>query len=335
MKNRKHILWGTVTGCAMLTMILDSKTALLSAQTGLNLCIKTVIPALFPFFVLSGIINSCLIGQKLSLLRPFGKLCKIPNGGESLLLIGFLAGYPVGAQLIAQAYQYGQISKATAHRMLGFCNNAGPAFLFGMLTPLFTRAIVPWILWGIHMISALMIGYFLPQADRSVCSIQQTKPILLPKALQNALKNITTVCGWVILFRVIIGFCERWFFWWLPKEIQILFSGFLELSNGIMSLHYLSSEGFRFIFASAMLAFGGLCVGMQTTSVTDTLGSGLYFPGKILHCLLSTAFSLLLMPLLFKDEPNINITILPLILLGMISLMFILLLRRKKVVAFA
>ena len=38
---------------AMLALILDSKTALLGAQSGLDLCVRTVIPSLFPFFVIS------------------------------------------------------------------------------------------------------------------------------------------------------------------------------------------------------------------------------------------------------------------------------------------
>jgi len=335
MKNRKRVVLGSAAGLAMLVMILDTKTAIISAQTGLQLCIKTVIPSLFPFFVLSGIINSCLLGQKISILRPLGKLCKIPKGGESLLLIGFLAGYPVGAQLITQAYKDGNIPKTTAHRLLGFCNNAGPAFLFGMLSPLFTQHLVPWVIWGIHIASALIIGYFLPPKEGLHCSITQTPPVTLPKALQSATKNMASVCGWVIIFRVIIGFFSRWFLWGFPEEIQALLSGFLELSNGIVALNHLPSEGLRFVFSGAMLAFGGLCVGMQTLSVTEDLGSGYYFPGKVAHCLLSTVFSLLLHPVLFRNETAIRVTFLPMGILTTLTLFLLLFLRRKKVVAFA
>ena len=61
MQKGKRIIWGLVAGCAMLVIILDTRTAILSAQSGLQLCIKTVIPSLYPFFILSGIINSSLL----------------------------------------------------------------------------------------------------------------------------------------------------------------------------------------------------------------------------------------------------------------------------------
>lgn len=334
MQKGKRIIWGLVAGCAMLVIILDTRTAILSAQSGLQLCIKTVIPSLYPFFILSGIINSSLLGQSFRIMRPLGRLCRIPKGGESLLLVGFLAGYPAGAQLIAQAYRSGSISKETAHRMLGFCNNAGPAFLFGMLSPLFTDSFVPWVIWGIHIACALIIGCLLPKNNELQCSIAAMPLMSLSKSLQNATKNMVSVCGWVITFRVIIGFCNRWFLWRIPEEGQILLTGFLELSNGIVLLNNLMSEGMRFVLSSAMLAFGGLCVAMQTLSVTEGLGSGYYFPGKVAQCLLSIVFSLLLQPILFRSEKVISVGILPTLGLIVLTVLFLSLIRRKKVVAF-
>lgn len=334
MQNRKRILRLLAAGCAMLVMILDARTALLSAQSGLQLCIKTVIPSLYPFFVLSGIINSSLFGHDFRITGPVGRLCKIPKGGESLLFVGFLAGYPVGAQLIAQSYKNGSISKETAHRMLGFCNNAGPAFLFGMLSPLFANSFVPWVIWGVHIASALTVGRFLPEKGESRCSITPMSPMSLPQSLGIATRNMASVCGWVITFRVIIGFCNRWFLWLFPEEGQILLTGFLELSNGIVLLKNLPSEGLRFILSSAMLSLGGLCVGMQTLSVTEGLGSGYYFPGKAAQCLLSVGFSLLLQPILFQSEHAISVGILPIVCTIVLTVVYFLLLRGKKVVAF-
>lgn len=333
MRNRKSTIWGLIASSAMLVMILDAKTTFQSAQSGLLLCIRTVIPSLFPFFILSGILNSCLLGHKTNVLKPLGRLCKIPTGGESLLLIGLLGGYPVGAQIIAQVYQSGNISRKTAHRILGFCNNAGPAFLFGMLSPLFTNSYVPWIIWSIHIVSALLIGCFLPGKKADQCNISPLQPISFPKSLQNATKNIISVCGWVIAFRVIVGFFTRWFLWLFPEEMQVLLCGLLELSNGIVLLNNLPSEALRFVLSSFMLAFGGLCVAMQTASVTEDLGLGYYIPGKIIHALLATVISILLLPILFKHQIVIP-QLLPFMIVFIIPLILIPLLRRKKVVAF-
>ena len=41
----------TAAALGMLVLILDSKTALAGAREGIDLCIRTVIPSLFPFFL--------------------------------------------------------------------------------------------------------------------------------------------------------------------------------------------------------------------------------------------------------------------------------------------
>lgn len=237
------------------------------------------------------------------LLRPLGKLCKIPKGVESLLLLGFLGGYPVGAQTITQAYRDGSLSTSTARRLLGFCNNAGPAFLFGIFSVIFSRQIILWALWIIHILSALAVGLLLPGESESFCKIIKPQQIPIPKILQNAIKTIANICGWVVIFRIILCLCNKWILWRFTPDTQVLISGILELSNGCVLLQKIPSENLRFLYASGILAFGGLCVMMQTNSVTQDLGIGFYFPGKILQTLFALLLSLIIQPFLFR---NIN-----------------------------
>ena len=295
------MVYGGFAVSAMAVIILDTKTVIHGAQEGIQLCIETIIPALFPFIILSGIISSYLLGQSIKFLRPVGKLCRIPQGTESILLLGFLGGYPVGAQVVTQAFISGCISKTTAKRMLGFCNNAGPAFLFGMFSIIFSKPIYSWALWGIHILSALTVGLLIPGEDESICSINKAKPITLQAALKNAIKTVSLICGWVIVFRIIICIFDKWFLCCFPDNIQVIVSGLLELSNGCIFLSKVPSEALRFIYASGLLAFGGLCVGMQTKSVTQELNCGFYFPGKILHTVLSVLYSAIVVPILFHN----------------------------------
>ena len=216
--------------------------------------------------------------------------------------------------------------------MLGFCSNAGPAFLFGMLASAFTKPMISWILWAIHIISAFVTGWLLPGGTTDKCILQEKETVTIAKALHSAIKNMATVCGWVILFRLMLDFLNKWFLWLLPGEFQVLISGYIELSNGCILLQQVQNEGTRFIFASAMLAFGGLCVAMQTISVTKELGTGYYFPGKLLQMLISVTISCMLQPLLFQGS---DLYYIPYLLLFIIfTATTIYLLRRKKVVAF-
>lgn len=283
----RRLLLGIFSALGILVLILDTKTALSGAAEGIALCIGSVIPSLFPFLVLSILLTSLMTGMQNKPLSLLDSLCGIPHGSEAILLIGLLGGYPAGAQAVTQAYRQGQLSRRTAHRMLGFCSNAGPAFLFGIVAGKFSLWWAAWVLWGIHILSALVVGACLPGRERSSVSSGKALPVSLPRALEQSVRIMALICGWVVIFRVLISVLSRWLLWLFPMETQIILLGLLEMTNGCCELESIQNEGLRFICASAILGFGGLCVGMQTASVTEDLGTGWYVPGKIMQTLIS------------------------------------------------
>ena len=278
----KPMITGIGACVAMLILILDGRTALIGAQTGIELCLRTVIPSLFPFFLLSILLTSSLSGISLPFLRPLGKLCGIPQGGESILISGFLGGYPAGAQSISAAYRAGQLSKDDAQRMLAFCNNAGPAFLFGMAASVFSNPVIPWLLWGLHLFSAILVSLLIPKNQESSVQISSQNRHSISSALRSSIHVMASVCGWVVFFRIVIAFLNRWVLWILPVDIQVVVIGFLELSNGCCELPSVSDPSLRFAVCSSLLACGGLCVAMQTQSVLSGLSMKSYFFGKML-----------------------------------------------------
>ena len=216
MKRRADHLTGTAAAVGVALLILDSKTALEGAQEGVAMCIQTVIPSLFPFFLLSILLTTSLMGRRLRVLRPVCRLCRIPEGAASILIAGFLGGYPVGAQCVSQAFEAGQLSSDDAKRLLGFCNNCGPAFLFGMSAALFPQWWAPWLLWVIHIVSALLVGILIP-GSAQICATSAPQSVSPVEALDRAVRIMAGVCGWVIMFRILITFSQRWFLWYLPK----------------------------------------------------------------------------------------------------------------------
>ncbi len=297
-QNRYRLLGA---GLCMGIIILDSKTAAAGARAGLELCTRAVIPALFPFLLLSAMVTGNMAGRRLPFLRPVGRLCGIPDGAELLLITGALGGYPLGAQAVTQAWKSGQLSKDTARRMLGFCSNAGPSFLFGILGPFFSDPSVCWWLWGIHLLSALLTAMVLPRKEESSMQAETSDSLSLPEALQRSLQTMATICGWVLVFRILIEFCRRWFLWLLPEPVQVLCMGLLELTNGCTALSYVESEATRFLLCAAMLGLGGVCVGMQTVSVVGNLGTGAYFPGKLLQAGFSICLAIIVQSFLYPE----------------------------------
>jgi hypothetical protein len=150
----------------------------------------------------------------------------------------------------------------------------------------------------------------LPEKSNNTVANLQGKPVSLPHAVHRSVRIIGNVCGWIIVFRVILAFANRWFLWFLPATGQVILTGLLELANGCCELSRIPQEGLRFLVAAGILSFGGLCVTMQTAAVTDGLSLRWYFPGKILQTLFSLLLAGILQLLLFSPTEQAKIGVL-------------------------
>ena len=290
----RKTLTGISAGIFIFVIILDGKTAIAGASEGISMCIRSVIPALFPFFVLSNLLSGLWMGSESKCLYPLGRLFRIPSGAESLLVPAFLGGYPVGAQSIASARRNGQLTETDARRMIAFCNNAGPSFLFGIIAPVLSLS-KAWLLWCFQIISAWVVSVWIPANPGYVRKING-RAVTWTEAMKRSIFVTASVCGWVVLFRVLIAVLGKWFLWLLPIPVQTAVIGFLELANGCLSLDRVEDSQLQFILGSAMLSFGGLCVTMQTLSASEGVDLSLYFPGKILQTAVSVMLACLICP---------------------------------------
>ena len=199
--NRNRILKTLLTVSALLAMILDAKTAFRGASEGLELCLKVVIPSLFPYLFLCALLTEQMKASP-TIRFPLEKPLGMPRGTGMLWVLGFLGGYPSGAQNLNQWYCGGKLQKTDAQRMLGFCSNAGPAFLFGMGAKLFENPIAPWMLFGIHILSSFLTGLILPGKSSDHRKDQDYKPETAGTLFRRSLAAMAGICGWGILFRL-------------------------------------------------------------------------------------------------------------------------------------
>lgn len=303
---RKRNLTSLLAALSMLILICFGSGTADAIAKGIDVCLRTVIPSLFPFFVLSIL----LVGnaESWTILAPLGKLFRIPSGAESVLLTGLLGGYPVGAKAASEAYEQGRVSAEEANRLLHFCSQGGPGFIFGMAASVFPSFRWGLALWIVQLVSAWLVSRVVsPSGDGHTKGAAQ-RTVSLPEALSKAVRVMAEVCGWVILFRLLIHLTVEQFaalpLWWRASV-----SGLLELTNGILLLSSISGTELRFVLCSAMLSFGGLCVLMQTRSAARGLDIKCYLGGKLLQ----TVFSLLLS--VFFTGKNIS-ALLSIIFLG-------------------
>lgn len=285
-----------------------SKAVSAAMTQALALCVQVLLPSLFPFFVLSSMVISTGVIQRLStrLEKPFQWLFGLPGSFGAALLLGAAGGYPVGAKTIATLYQQGQCSKRDAEKALRFCNNAGPAFLISAVgASLLQDPHAGLNLYAVHVLSALIIGFIYRKNTDHVKyngitadHMRNTATIsLFLRAVTDAFSSFLNVSAFVLIFSVISTMLQQ-----LPLIDSLhclpgggilwygLLAGFLELTSGVACLTQGVLPPSSLLPALSFLCgWGGCSVQFQTISLLHDAGLSCrqYLKSKLLQGILA------------------------------------------------
>lgn len=257
-----------------------------SAFEAITLCGRVIIPSLFPFLVLSSfVIKANVIGA-------------VKNAGLNAFVLGVLGGYPVGASCVCEMYMQKKLTKDTSERLLAFCNNCGPAFIFGAVGGgIFKSLKVGIFLYTVHILSAIFTALIFYRRTQSPAASRISESGAFPNAIKSAMNSTLNICAFVIFFSVLCEILTD--FNILPaicallggnRAIEACIIGALEMTSGI---YRLTPARESIIFASAIIGFGGFSVHSQAlTFISDAkLSPKKYFTGKILQSVFSIFLS--------------------------------------------
>ena len=306
MKNRIAVF---ASLCGLFCLMFASPQVIGCARDALKLCAELILPSLFPFFVLSILLSKLGLPAALGrLLSPAAsRLFGVSGAGASALFIGLCGGYPMGAAYIAEMAASGAVSREEAERLLGFCNNSGPAFIVGAVgAGIFGSSAVGLALYGIHILSAVLTGLLLRGRGFS-SPAPPPQPVTppfsaaLPQAVKQAVGAALSVCGFVVCFTVLAGLLDAvgWFSL-LSGSLsaltgaelhfsRALLTGVLELGSGVGAMRGLSLSPANLALAAGMLGWGGVSVHFQTLSLfSDTdIKTALHFAGRVISGIFS------------------------------------------------
>ena len=176
-----------------------------------------------------------------------------------------------------------------------FCSQAGPSFLFGITAGQLGDPRLAWVLWVVTVFSALSVAWLIPGEPDRPFEAPEPGSVTLVKSMNIAIRAMSGVCGWVVIFSVLLTYLKTWFLRLFPEEIQILFCGLLELTNGCLMLPGVEDLHLRFLLAVVMVNFGGICVWMQTATVAEGLRIKRYLYGKLLQTVFAVLYTLILL----------------------------------------
>ncbi len=306
MKN-KFALFSAVS--ALFVLISASEEVIASSRYALKICAENLLPALFPFFVISILLSKLGLPHYLQkLLSPFAsKIFSVSGAGISALFVGLCGGYPMGAAYISELYGDKIISRSEAERLLAFCNNSGPAFIVGVMgVSVFNSSKIGLFLYAVHILAALLTGLLLRRHnlchETFTVSAQSLKlSQALPLAVKQAVTSALNVCGFVVCFTVFTGLLDaNGFLSVLSAKLSVItgyelhwsraaITGIFELGSAAALMDSLSPQPQNIALAAALLGWGGISVHFQTLALisdTDIKGT-LHFAGRLLSAVLS------------------------------------------------
>ena len=246
---------------------------------GLSICSTVIIPTLYPFMLLAGLLaNSPLCRHPGRLLTALSRrLFGMPGCCGAAVLLSLVGGYPAGAIAIAQLRQRGQITEEEAQRMTAFCVNGGPGFIVSTVgAGLLGNVRAGILLFAAQATVSIVFGILLGRGHRRLQEAPQAPlPPKKPMAqiVSDTCASLLTMCGFVVLAAMGLALAEGCGFsrgvaaavGVNTATVSAIFAAVTEVSCGCIAL---AGGGMLTpLWLSLVLSWGGLSVQGQLAAV--------------------------------------------------------------------
>lgn len=277
----------------LLILVICPEICINGATKGLLLWFNTVLPTLFPFFLITKLILfKNLIPKKILPLYP--------------LITGLIAGYPTGAISVSELIKTNRLTSKIGQHLLIAGNNASPGFLIGIagaFSPHYSR----YTIWFCVIAASYIIMLFsfiptlikkdIPVNNKLHTDFMDKQPIthtnflsLLEDTILNCAKLLVLIGGYIIIFSILAEYTGIII---TNKAIQGFFAGIFEITCGstILTQYAAGNELIKGIFLAFICGFGGLSALFQTGAAIRNTGLSLikYIFHKIICATISGA----------------------------------------------
>lgn len=262
-------------------ILLEPQIVTSGIKKGIELSIYSVIPALFPFMLLTNYMISHDLCQCISyFFYPFlSKIFRVSRNGCFAVLIGFTGGYPMGAKTISDLYSRNLIPIHEAQYLCTFCNNCSLSFLMnyiiytclnnlssGNILHIDTKGIIALVYLPAVIVGILNRLFFKKKKDyKEVLSKEkETSTASSNSVVHSSMISMLNLCIYVICFSILVEFIHHLSIIPLYKCIIV---SLVEITSGCKytstQLPYGTLQLFILLFSCI---FGGLSITMQSIS---------------------------------------------------------------------
>ena len=201
----------------------DPQTYAAACTQGIALWANCVLPALFPFMVITLILIRT--GGTEAMGAPFGPLFKklnLPKAAAGLFFMSAVSGYPAGSRMLAEFYGGGRLTKDAAGRLAPLCSTSGPMFILGSVGGMLEGGGAA--LLAAHLASVAATGLALCAAKRSKPGLNKTvnptaagQGDVLYDCFYGAVTAVVLAGGFICFFNVLCTALENIGFFMLPE----------------------------------------------------------------------------------------------------------------------
>ena len=286
-----------MAACLLLSILLLRSPAL-AAQgfaSGLRLCVDTVLPALFPFFVICEWLLTLHQGHS-RLLRGTARLLGMQREeGALALLLAWFGGYAVCARLTGRLSRAGTLNarESALLMMLGCCSS--PGFVIGCVGGLMLGSLrLGILLYGLQLAANLLstllcVPLLPPKRALAAAPPAQTEeaPAGFSQAVGSAVTSCLNVCGCVLFFRVVGAVAAPF----LPQAAPArpLVSALLEITAGCADFAALGGRAALYGCCLCLSALGLSVWAQLSLLLRGAVSLRLLALNRLLHLLLLTA----------------------------------------------
>ena len=239
----------------------NNKAVTQGARNGIELCMHTVVPALFPMLALSSFLSLLQYPDAVNriLFFPMKRISGLPSSAAPAFIFGALNGYPVGVKTAVSLFNENRLDLYSAQKSALI--NIYPGIVFSVFVTgriYFGSTILGFILYSAVSLSNLLLCLTLQKHKKSHKQSEQNRCKSIPlsdafvNAVHTAISSITSICAWIVLFSSFTAPLQDLSFY---KIINLL----AEVTNAVT---YCASVNNLPLCAFCM-GFSGICIFLQ------------------------------------------------------------------------
>ena len=298
-KNRaSEIFYKTALALLLILPLVFSEEIREGFSEGARLSFEAVLPAVFPYMILSKMIASFPVTGAGVLPRLFSKITGLPPLGWQAFVMGNAFGFPSGATVVHSLYSRGCLTESEAERLTSISNNPSPAFTVLVVGGGVMKSVRLGICLYFCVLAATVICVFLfRQNERK--SVESHEITGQNESFASFVKDAGASCiaatCFIILFSMLLSALRAVI---KARGAIIPFAVLFEVSNGVKEISCVFPKGSAAIPLLAFsLGFSGLSYHLQTAALLpEGILTKRYYLIKLIEGIIAAVLGAILSP---------------------------------------